>query len=104
MLLTFRHELLSQCRRISQVYLIFIFTARDPQRHRQRRKLLSRGFSQAALLEFEPHIAEKIGLLHDHWVRLSKETDKPIDVYPWAHMLGFDVICKHTIFLTWEGK
>ncbi|KAL3458995.1 cytochrome P450 [Aspergillus heterothallicus] len=69
-----------------------LLTFRDPHRHRQRRKLLSRGFSQAALVEFEPHITEKIGLLLDHWARLSKETDKPIDVYPWAHMLGFDII------------
>ncbi|KAL3490336.1 cytochrome P450 [Aspergillus germanicus] len=69
-----------------------LLTFRDPHRHRQRRKLLSRGFSQAALVEFEPHITEKIDLLLNHWARLARETNKPIDVYPWAHMLGFDVI------------
>ncbi|KAL4804596.1 cytochrome P450 [Aspergillus unguis] len=68
-----------------------LLTFRDPHRHRQRRKLLSRGFSQAALTEFEPHIAEKIDALFGHWVRLAKEK-RPIDVYPWAHMMGFDII------------
>ncbi|KAL2850150.1 cytochrome P450 [Aspergillus pseudoustus] len=68
-----------------------LLTFRDPHRHRQRRKLLSRGFSQAALVEFEPQIADKINLLLRHWGRLAQENN-PIDVYPWAHMLGFDII------------
>ncbi|KAF9895338.1 hypothetical protein FE257_000242 [Aspergillus nanangensis] len=45
----------------------------------------------AALTEFEPHIAGKIEALFSQWKRLAR-SNKAIDIYPWAHMLGFDVI------------
>ncbi|KAJ5537848.1 hypothetical protein N7494_007327 [Penicillium frequentans] len=68
-----------------------LLSFRDPAQHHQRRKLLSRGFSQATLTEFEPQIASKVSTLLDQWTKLSKQKDA-IDVYPWAHMFGFDVI------------
>ena len=65
---------------------------RDPEAHHHRRKLLSRGFSQAALVEFEPRIIAKINTLFQQWSALASEKSS-IDVYPWVHMLGFDTIC-----------
>lgn len=66
-----------------------LLSFRDPDAHKQRKKLLQRGFSQAAMLEFEPHIAAKIRVLLDQWAARSA---KPLDVYPWAHWLGFDTV------------
>ena len=66
---------------------------RDPEAHHQRRKLMSRGFSQSALVEFEPRIITKINTLLAQWSSLASE-ERAIDVYPWVHMLGFDIICK----------
>ncbi|KAJ5116805.1 hypothetical protein N7456_001153 [Penicillium angulare] len=68
-----------------------LLSFRDPEAHHQRRKLLSRGFSQAVLVEFEPNIISKIDTLLDQWSALTSETPV-IDVYPWVHMLGFDTI------------
>lgn len=65
---------------------------RNPEAHHQRRKLLSRGFSQAALVEFEPTIISKINTLLQQWSKLAS-TNPIIDVYPWVHMFGFDSIC-----------
>ncbi|KAJ5261202.1 hypothetical protein N7478_011797 [Penicillium angulare] len=68
-----------------------LLSFRDPEAHHQRRKLLSRGFSQAALVEFEPNIISKINTLLDQWSTLTLE-NSVVDVYPWVHMLGFDTI------------
>lgn len=69
-----------------------LIVPRDVQAHRQRRKLFARGYSQAAMLEFEPHISNKIDTVLKQWkVRL---VGGPIDVYPWLHWLAFDVVCK----------
>ncbi|OQV09315.1 hypothetical protein CLAIMM_13449 [Cladophialophora immunda] len=65
---------------------------RNAEAHNQRRKLLARGFSQAAINQFEPNLASKIQTLLDQWERLSRTTDKPINVYPWTHWLGFDTV------------
>jgi benzoate 4-monooxygenase len=76
---------------------------RDPHAHHQRRKLLSRGFSQAALVEFEPEVGAKIEDLLDQWLKVARK-DKVVDIYPWAHMLGFDVICKQNfVYSTISG-
>ncbi|GLA62675.1 hypothetical protein AtubIFM54640_003805 [Aspergillus tubingensis] len=63
---------------------------RDVQAHRQRRKLFARGYSQAAMLEFEPHISNKIDMVLKQWK--ARSADGPIDVYPWLHWLAFDVV------------
>ncbi len=68
-----------------------LFSFRDPEAHNQRRKLLSRGFAQASLLEFEPHIASKVKVLLDQFARFTAG-GTPINVYPWAHMLTFDTV------------
>lgn len=63
---------------------------RDPEAHKQRRKLLSRGFSQAAMLDFEESMSTKIDDMLKQWAVRSK--DGPIDVFPWSHWLGFDIV------------
>ncbi|KIX07472.1 uncharacterized protein Z518_02125 [Rhinocladiella mackenziei CBS 650.93] len=67
-----------------------LFSFRDPEAHKQRRKLLSRGFSQAAMLDFEPIISNKIQEMLDQWAVYSKQG--PVNVFPWAHWLGFDIV------------
>lgn len=64
----------------------------NPVAHRKRRKLLSRGFSQAAMLEFEPNLSDKIQTMLDHWAEASMNSDSPIDAYSWAHWLAFDTV------------
>lgn len=66
---------------------------RNPEAHKQRRKLLSRGFSQSAMFEFEPQMDTKIAALLDQWTKLSA-SGQVLDFYPWAHWLGFDIVCK----------
>lgn len=65
---------------------------RDAEAHKQRRKLFSRGFSQTSMLDFEPHISSKIETTLNQWA--ARAPNGPIDVYPWCHWLGFDVICR----------
>lgn len=65
-----------------------LLSFRDNRAHRQRQKLLQRGFSQASVLEFEPNMTNKIQTLLD---QLAK-APQPVDVLPWAHWLGFDTI------------
>ncbi|KAM5369016.1 hypothetical protein ACJZ2D_009219 [Fusarium nematophilum] len=72
----------------------FLLSYRDPEAHKQRRKLLSRGFSQAAMLDFEPHIDTKITAMLDHWAEKAVPS-QAIDVYSWVHWLGFDIVCKY---------
>ncbi|KAK6386987.1 hypothetical protein LTS17_000252 [Exophiala oligosperma] len=67
------------------------FAFRDPEAHRQRRKLLSRGFSQASMFDFEPVLTTKIETLLRQWSTRTKD-GSPIDVYPWCHWLGFDAV------------
>ncbi|BCS06667.1 benzoate 4-monooxygenase [Aspergillus luchuensis IFO 4308] len=67
-----------------------LFSTRDVQAHRQRRKLFARGYSQAAMLEFEPHISNKIDMVLKQWK--ARLADGAIDVYPWLHWLAFDVV------------
>lgn len=67
-----------------------MFSFRDPEAHKQRRKLLARGFSQSAMLEFEANMSTKIEALMDQWACLSEKG--PINVYPWLHWLGFDIV------------
>ncbi|RBR18067.1 hypothetical protein FVER53590_04314 [Fusarium verticillioides] len=67
-----------------------LFSFRDAEAHKTRRKNFSRGFSQSSMLDFEPHISSKIKALLNQWAK--RANDGPIDVYPWCHWLGFDVI------------
>ena len=61
---------------------------RDNNVHKQRKKLLQRGFSQASMLEFEPSMDGKIRTLLDQLAKAAQ----PVDIYPWAHWLAFDTI------------
>ncbi|EWG42538.1 hypothetical protein FVEG_04314 [Fusarium verticillioides 7600] len=67
-----------------------LFSFRDAEAHKTRRKNFSRGFSQSSMLDFEPHVSSKIKALLNQWA--TRANDGPIDVYPWCHWLGFDVI------------
>ncbi|KAF5554629.1 benzoate 4-monooxygenase [Fusarium mexicanum] len=67
-----------------------LFSFRDAEAHRTRRKNFSKGFSQSSMLDFEPHISSKIKALLNQWA--ARASNGPIDVYPWCHWLGFDVI------------
>ncbi|KAM0541676.1 hypothetical protein ACHAPJ_013152 [Fusarium lateritium] len=42
------------------------------------------------MLDFEPHVSSKIQTMLDQWA--ARAMNGPIDVYPWCHWLGFDVI------------
>lgn len=63
---------------------------RDVEAHKQRRKLLSRGFSQASMLDFENNMSKKIQTMLEQWA--TRAPEGPVDVYPWAHWLGFDIV------------
>ncbi|KAF5571328.1 benzoate 4-monooxygenase [Fusarium pseudoanthophilum] len=67
-----------------------LFSFRDAEAHKTRRKNFSRGFSQSSMLDFEPHVSSKIKALLNQWA--TRANDGPIEVYPWCHWLGFDVI------------
>ncbi|KAH7132728.1 cytochrome P450 [Dactylonectria macrodidyma] len=67
------------------------FSFRNPKAHNQRRKLLSRGYSQSTLLGIEQEIATKIHTLLDTFAREAADT-KPVDIYSWVHLLSFDVV------------
>ncbi|KAF5672609.1 cytochrome P450 monooxygenase [Fusarium circinatum] len=67
-----------------------LFSFRDAEAHKIRRKNFSRGFSQSSMLDFEPHVSSKIKALLNQWA--ARANSGPIDVYPWCHWLGFDVI------------
>lgn len=67
-----------------------MFSFRDPEAHKQRRKLLSRGFSQASMLDFESNMSDKIKEMLDQWA--VRAPNGPLNIYPWAHWLGFDIV------------
>lgn len=70
-----------------------LMSYRNPEAHKERKKLLQRGFSQAAMVAFEPEIDVKIEAMMGHWSK--KAQDEPVlDVYPWLLWLAFDVVCK----------
>lgn len=61
--------------------------------HKARRKLFSRGFSQATMNEFEPKISAKLEVLFDQLSRHAKE-GKAVNVQPWVIWFSFDTVCK----------
>lgn len=65
-----------------------LFSFRDPAAHKHRKKLLQRGFSQAAMLAFEPRVDAKIAAMLDHWA----EGEAAVNAVPWALWLGFDTV------------
>lgn len=44
------------------------------------------------MLDFEPHMSDKIQNMMDQWAAVSKKG--PVNAYPWSHWLGFDIVCK----------
>jgi cytochrome P450 len=67
-----------------------MFSFRNPEAHKQRRKMLARGFSQSAMLDFEAIMSVKIREMLDQWA--SRAEEGALNVYPWAHWLGFDIV------------
>lgn len=70
-----------------------LMSFRNVEAHKQRKRLLQRGFSQAAMVAFEPNIDTKIQDLFDHWSRQAKDQGGIVDVYPWLLWLAFDIVC-----------
>ncbi|KAH6983962.1 cytochrome P450, partial [Ilyonectria destructans] len=68
-----------------------LFSFRNPKAHNQRRKLLSRGYSQSTLLGVEQEIATKIQTLLDTFAGEAADA-KPVDIYSWVHLLSFDIV------------
>lgn len=68
-----------------------LMVSSDPEAHKQRKKLLQRGFSQASMIAFEPHLDTKIKTLLDQWATQAKSG--AVDVYPWLLWLAFDIVC-----------
>ncbi|KAH9213498.1 cytochrome P450 [Leptodontidium sp. 2 PMI_412] len=73
-----------------------LFSFRNPDAHTQRRKLLSRGYSQGTVLSFEQEISTKLQTMFD---QISTEIthSKPVDIYQWAQLFSFDVVY-HLLF------
>ncbi|KAH8812687.1 benzoate 4-monooxygenase [Xylogone sp. PMI_703] len=78
-----------QAKRIYQEEHLLSFT--DPEAHSARRKLLSRGYSQGAMKNFEPKVASKVNTLLKKWAQLGSD-GSVVDIFPWVHMLGFDTV------------
>lgn len=70
------------------------FIISNPDAHTQRRKLLSRGYSQGTVLSFEQEISTKLQTMFD---QISTEIthSKPVDIYQWAQLFSFDVVCTY---------
>lgn len=73
-----------------------LFSFRNPEAHKQRRKLLSRGYSQGTLLDFEQEISSKIQMMFDQFATEARHSPV-VDVYKWAQLLSFDVVY-HLLF------
>ena len=66
-----------------------LFSLRNKNAHAGRRKLMSRNFGQSILTDFTPQLLQKTQtLVH----KLDQLSDRPVDVYPWLHRLGFEII------------
>lgn len=73
-----------------------VFSIRNIEDHHSRRRLLNKGFSLAALSDFESSLAIKIRTLLDQWAMRTRN-NPTIEVYPWVYYLSFDTIY-HLIF------
>ena len=90
-----KEEAFYRAKRVFHEEMLMSF--RDPEAHKQRKKLLQRGFSQAAMVSFEPSIDGKIQALLDQWSRKAKAQHGKVDVYPWLHWLAFDIVCMRRV-------
>ncbi|KAJ3541648.1 hypothetical protein NM208_g4516 [Fusarium decemcellulare] len=68
-----------------------LFSFRNPAAHRQRRKLLSRGYSQGSLLAVEKEISAKVQTFLN-MLRDETADGSPVDVHSKIHLLSFDVV------------
>ncbi|PVH93274.1 benzoate 4-monooxygenase [Periconia macrospinosa] len=73
-----------------------VFSIRNIEDHHSRRRLLNKGFSLAALTDFESSLSIKIRTLLDQWAMRTRE-NPTIEVYPWLYYLSFDTIY-HLLF------
>ncbi|EEU33407.1 uncharacterized protein NECHADRAFT_89500 [Fusarium vanettenii 77-13-4] len=68
-----------------------LFSFTNPEAHSQRRKLLSRGYSQRSLLAIEQELSTKIQIFLQVIGKDSAD-GKPVDIYNRVHLLSFDVV------------
>ncbi|EPS29076.1 hypothetical protein PDE_04025 [Penicillium oxalicum 114-2] len=88
--------------RKSQVYDTLVhrtantLTMRDKKQHAQRRRIMSHGFSDAAIRSFEPRVQELIQTLCDLLIVKDASADSewsaPQDMAPWFDYLTFDIM------------
>ena len=87
-----KEEAFYRAKRVFHAEMLMSFL--DPEAHKQRKKLLRRGFSQASMLAFEPQLDGKIETVLDQWSNRAKAADGKVDVYPWLLWLAFDIVCR----------
>ena len=66
-----KEETFYRAKRVFHETILMSFRGQDA--HKQRRKLLSRDFSQTCMLDFQGHMTSKIQTLMDQWSRLSAD-------------------------------
>ncbi|KIX01346.1 uncharacterized protein Z518_09071 [Rhinocladiella mackenziei CBS 650.93] len=71
-----------------------VFSMRNRDQHAARRKLMSRNFAQAPLMELAPDLMRKAQALCSKLEELGSGT---INVYPWLHRLGLEFIFMLTL-------
>ncbi|KAG5806258.1 hypothetical protein H9Q74_009005 [Fusarium xylarioides] len=68
-----------------------LFSFRNPEAHNQRRKLLSRGYSQGSISDIEDHVTAKIDTFLELLAAKSANNES-VDVYAFVHLLSFDLV------------
>ncbi|KAF4420579.1 benzoate 4-monooxygenase [Fusarium acutatum] len=68
-----------------------LFSFRNPEAHNQRRKLLSRGYSQSSISDIEDHITVKIETFLN-LLGTKTANDESVDIYAFVHLLSFDLV------------
>ena len=66
-----------------------IFSLREKEQHRDRRRLLSHAFSQSNLYKTEPLIAEH---LRELLTKLDSDAEKPKDIWLLFRLLALDIV------------
>jgi cytochrome P450 len=65
---------------------------RSREQHAGRRRLMSRNFAQAPLMELVPSLMAKAEALCHQLEKIG--TQGSVDVYPWLYRLGLEYICE----------
>lgn len=69
-----------------------IGSERDPKRHSQMRKLLSKAFSTKSLLEQEDIVSMVVDSFVNRIGSASKSATQGLDITKWAEMAAYDIL------------